>query len=82
MSVERVHIVPRMLKAFQAAEYCGLCASNFKKVCPVEPVQFMDRIPRWDRHALDQWLDSLQEAKRPMNPLEGWRNAKGECARG
>jgi hypothetical protein len=50
---------PRLLTQRQAAAYCGLCISLFKKACPVVPVQLLGRVPRYDRASLDAWLDSL-----------------------
>jgi hypothetical protein len=50
---------PRLLTQTQAAAYCGICVQNFKKACPVHPVAFLDRIPRYDRLDLDRWLDTL-----------------------
>lgn len=53
---------PRLLTQAQAAAYCGLCAENFKKACPVQPIALLDRIPRYDRHALDVWIDGLTKS--------------------
>jgi hypothetical protein len=36
-----------------------VCVSVFKAACPVPPVSLCERIPRYDRHALDRWIDSL-----------------------
>ncbi|WP_088348934.1 MULTISPECIES: hypothetical protein [Rhodomicrobium] len=57
--MSRAAIEPRLLSQSQAAAYCGLCVSNFKKACPVRPVSLLARIPRYDRHALDRWIDSI-----------------------
>jgi hypothetical protein len=54
---------PRLLTQGQAAAYCGVCAEVFKKACPVPPVKMLDRIPRYDRHALDRWIDSLDNLR-------------------
>lgn len=82
--MSRAMIEPRLLTQTQAAAYCGLCASNFKKACPVPPVKLSDRIPRYDRNALDRWIDSLD--KSGLNGLEGdlgamWDNAGNGGAR-
>ena len=58
---------PRLMTQKQAAIYCGLCVENFKKACPVKPVNLLERIPRYDRHALDAWIDSLDNS-RPIPP--------------
>jgi hypothetical protein len=52
-------IPTRLLLKKEAAAYCGVCLSVFEKACPVRPVKLLDRIPRWDRHALDAWIDGL-----------------------
>ena len=68
---------PRLLNQRQAAAYCGLCVSNFVKACPVPPVNVLARIPRYDRHALDRWIDSLDNppvVSAEMDPVEMWKN--------
>ena len=55
----RRDLEPRLLTQGQAAAYCGVCAEVFKKACPVKPVRLLDRVPRYDRHALDRWIDKL-----------------------
>lgn len=57
----------RLLTQGQAASYCGVCVDTFKKVCPVPPVSLLGRIPRYDRRALDRWIDSLNNS-RPLDP--------------
>ncbi len=57
---------PRLLTQQQAAAYCGLCVANFKRACPVPKILLCDRIPRYDRAALDRWIDSLDNS-RSMN---------------
>jgi hypothetical protein len=51
---------PRMLRLAEAAGYCGRSASRFPAECPIQPARFPNGDRRWDRHLLDQWLDSLQ----------------------
>jgi hypothetical protein len=65
---------PRLLNQRQAAAYCGLCVSNFIKACPIEPVQLLDRIPRYDRFALDRWIDSFnkQFSESELSLVEVW----------
>jgi len=55
-------VQPRLLLKQQAAAYCGVCPSVFEKACPVQPIQLLDRIPRWDRFALDAWIDGLTKS--------------------
>jgi hypothetical protein len=50
---------PRLLTQNQAATYCGVCTEVFKKACPVAPIKVLNRIPRYDRRALDAWIDGL-----------------------
>ena len=57
--MQRRNIEPRLLIKQEAAAYCGVCVSVFEKACPVQPIKLLDRIPRWDRQALDAWIDRL-----------------------
>jgi hypothetical protein len=57
---------PRLLTQGQAAAYCGVCVEVFKKACPVPPVSLLERIPRYDRRALDRWIDSISN----FRPIE------------
>ena len=54
---------PRLLTQSQAAAYCGVCVEVFKKACPVQPIKVLERIPRYDRRALDVWIDSLDNSR-------------------
>lgn len=74
---------PRLLTQSQAATYCGICAEVFKRACPVKPVNLLERIPRYDRQALDRWIDSLNNI-RPIDTdddLAGMWNAGQHGAR-
>lgn len=77
---------PRLLNQRQAAAYCGLCVSNFIKACPVPPIRLCERIPRYDRRALDRWIDTLNENNliRPDVDLEMmWDNGgNGSAGKG
>lgn len=53
---------PRLLIKTDAAAYCGVSLGVFDKACPVQPVRLLDRIPRYDRFALDRWIDSLDNS--------------------
>jgi hypothetical protein len=81
--VARTSPEPRLLTQGQAAAYCGLCPSNFKRACPVPPINLLDRIPRYDRFDLDRWLDTLSNF-RPINESEDlgrmWDNAGDSSA--
>jgi hypothetical protein len=54
---------PRLLTQGQAAAYCGVCAEVFKKACPVKPINLLERVPRYDRHALDRWIDTFDNSR-------------------
>lgn len=57
----RQSIEPRLLTKEQAASYCGISSPVFGDKCPVRPVALGegDRLKRWDRNALDAWIDGL-----------------------
>ena len=54
---------PRLLNATQASLYLGFRSPELLKNIPVQPIRIagvgVGRAPRWDRLALDRWLDSL-----------------------
>lgn len=55
-------ILPRLLTATQAAAYVGYKSTEVLKRIPVRPVVITDDHPsarRWDRNALDRWIDDL-----------------------
>lgn len=69
--LDRRPVEPRLLRKEQAAVYCGLDRMSFTRLCPVPAVRLADKIRRWDRKALDQWLDTLTDA--PENrTAEDW----------
>jgi len=74
---------PRLLTQSQAAAYCGVCVDNFRKACPVKPVNLLDRIPRYDRRALDRWIDSLDNspAEADGDLVKVWEDAGNSSAR-
>jgi hypothetical protein len=72
---------PRLLTQSQAAAYCGLCAENFKKACPIKPISLLERIPRYDRQALDRWIDSLNSPPPEADLSWMWDNAGNRSAR-
>lgn len=57
----RATIEPRLLTKEQAAAYCGVSPPVFSDKCPVKPVALgeSERLRRWDRNALDEWIDRL-----------------------
>jgi len=54
---------PRLLTAEQAAAYLGYETTGLLANIPVKPVQMVEKgpgcQPKWDRAALDAWLDRL-----------------------
>jgi hypothetical protein len=59
------NLAPRLLNQQEAASYCGICVAVFKSACPVEPLLIAGRIQRWDRVALDRWIDGLSAGGKP-----------------
>lgn len=66
-----VQVEPRLLKKVEAARYCGLDPQRFRRVCPVRPVRLEDKVVRYDRRALDEWLDGLTKTAATMSG-EDW----------
>lgn len=50
----------RMLDATEAADYCGMATKHFKTLCPVQPVELVDKQIRYDKRDLDQWIDNVK----------------------
>ncbi len=62
---------PRLMGKEVAAEYCGVSPGHFLAHCPVQAVRMGSRV-LWDRHALDQWLDSLSGLAEPDTEASEW----------
>lgn len=60
----------RMLDEAHAADYLGLPIAVFKRECPVQAVR-IGRHVRWDRYALDAWVDSFSKTDFDQ-PREYW----------
>lgn len=69
-----------MLRRVEAAAYCGLSEPRFVEACPVPPIAFMGRIPRYDRHALDEWLDGLAQDSELLDLADEWARGRGQNA--
>lgn len=52
----------RFLNSRQAADYLGVSPNVFRRECPVPGVRIGDNV-RWDRKALDRWLDGLTKTE-------------------
>lgn len=50
----------RLLKTGEAAKYCGLALSKFKRECPASPIEFAQNQIRYDVQDLDKWIDGLK----------------------
>ena len=65
------NLAPRLLNKQQAAAYCGICSSVFDAVSSVPPIELKSGLKRWDRHALDRWIDSLDRMTDGIDSLTG-----------
>ena len=55
--------LPRLLRAKDAARYCSVSNSLWSEMVKTgaapTPINVGDRVKRWDRKALDTWIDTL-----------------------
>jgi hypothetical protein len=56
-----LNLPPRLLTLQEAKAYCGPASPNFPVDCAIEPVKLSKNLRRWDRFALDRWINSLME---------------------
>ena len=51
----------RLLTRQGAADYCSISIPTFEALCPIPPICLGDnkRLARWDKKALDIWIDQL-----------------------
>jgi len=70
---------PRMMKQVTAAAYCDMSVDTFVTLNPPKPVSMRkpDGLPRYDRKALDKWLDKLAGVKdaKAAASVSGWGDA-------
>jgi hypothetical protein len=56
-------LLPRLLTVDQTARYLGFASTAALKNLPIKPIHFVEvgpgRSPKYDRVALDRWLDEL-----------------------
>jgi hypothetical protein len=68
-----------MIKQITAAAYCDMSVDTFVTLHPPKPVHMRkpDGLPRYDRKALDQWLDKLAGVKdaKAAASVSGWGDA-------
>ena len=62
-------VVPRLLDIRTAAAYCGLKPRTFRRTVPVAPVR-LGQYERWDRLALDAFVDGLLGAAGGAVPID------------
>lgn len=61
MATLNLRVSPRrMLRAAEAADYCGRPVKRFRAECPVTPVTFPSGDQLYDMQDLDRWIDSLK----------------------
>ena len=58
----------RLFTKQHAADYCDISVPAFNTVCPVRPICLGDnrRLDRWDKKALDLWLDGVSGFSGPI----------------
>lgn len=49
-----------MLRAAEAARYCGIPVRRFKQACRIAPTLMGEGLLRYDIKDLDEWLDSFR----------------------
>lgn len=84
MTRQRATILPRMLNAEQAAAYLGYATTGLLDNIPVKPVKMANdgpgSQPKWDRCALDAWLDRLSGLSVPPPQGGAGEGGDGEAA--
>jgi predicted DNA-binding transcriptional regulator AlpA len=61
-----------LLTKQEAAAYCGMSPATFHAICPVEPIRFSERTIRFDRVALDDWIDGLKPKAASDKTIDEW----------
>ena len=54
----------RMLRANEAADYCGIPLKRFPAECAVVPVAMPNGVKLYDIQDLDAWIDALKSGDR------------------
>jgi predicted DNA-binding transcriptional regulator AlpA len=49
----------RLVTLKQAADYCGMSPPIFRRLCPVRPIRFSERLIRYDLVDIDRWIDDM-----------------------
>lgn len=84
MTRQRTTIPPRMLTAEQAAAYLGYATTGLLENIPVKPVKMAvagpGSQPKYDRVALDTWLDGLSGLSVPASKSGAGEPVNGEAA--
>lgn len=76
-------IEPRMFTQEMAASYCGVSIPTLLRNCPVVPTVLACGVRRYDKHAIDRWLDALANGGAtttidPMAALDDWNPNAGK----
>ncbi|TXN73441.1 hypothetical protein [Methylobacterium sp. WL6] len=48
------------MRRSQAAAYCSLSLLAFTRVCGAQAIDLGHGVIRWDRHEIDEWIDTLR----------------------
>jgi hypothetical protein len=75
-------LAPRLLDKGQAAAYCGVCPAVFDTSVKVQPIEIKPGLKRWDRLALDRWIDALDStlSSNLGAAWNDWHSGKGARA--
>lgn len=72
---------PRLMRRETAAAYCDMNPQQFDRQCPVPAKDQGWRGLRWDRAALDRWIDNLPDkAPAPVSQLDDAREGEAESS--
>ncbi|GJE44179.1 hypothetical protein [Methylobacterium soli] len=69
---------PRLMTPATAARYCDMSLSAFERSCPVTPISLSNeerldrRMLRYDREALNAWIDALSGRPGEGAEPENW----------
>lgn len=66
---------PRLLTVQDAAGYCGLSVRAFTKDMPVPAVK-IGSVRRWDKAALDAYIDGLSGCSTTQKPIDWYDRAQ------
>lgn len=89
MQISLIHALPadqrRVFNGAEAASYLGISRGHFRKLVKMgqlpAPLPF-PAVKRWDKDALDQWLDAAsgapgRQVKRATEAYDEWSRSRG-----